>query len=120
MLKSDFSNFIEIPLRHGCSPVNLLHIFRTPFRKNTAGGLLLNIDVTNINNYSSTAGISSDFILYAKITKILKSFEKIVEIMHGLIFVFIEAAIHIFLKTSITEIVSVLYPETIQKKLLLL
>ena len=25
------SNFIEIALRHGCSPVNLLHIFRAPF-----------------------------------------------------------------------------------------
>ena len=25
------SNFIEIALPHGCSPVNLLHIFRTPF-----------------------------------------------------------------------------------------
>ena len=34
-------NFIEIALRHGCSPVNLLHIFRTPFPKNTSGGLLL-------------------------------------------------------------------------------
>ena len=29
------SNFIEIVLRHGCSPVNLLDIFRTPFLKNT-------------------------------------------------------------------------------------
>ena len=28
-------NFIEITLRHGCSPVNLLHIFRTSFPKNT-------------------------------------------------------------------------------------
>ena len=27
-------NFIEIALRHGCSPVNLLHISRTPFSKN--------------------------------------------------------------------------------------
>ena len=36
------SNFIEIALRHGCSPVNLLHIFRTPFIKNTSGRLLLN------------------------------------------------------------------------------
>ena len=36
------SNFIEIALRHGCSPVNLLHIFRTPFLKNTSGWLLLN------------------------------------------------------------------------------
>ena len=33
------SNFIEITLRHGCSPVNLLYIFRTP--KNTSDGLLL-------------------------------------------------------------------------------
>ena len=36
-------NFIEITLRHGCSPVNLLHIFRTPFPKNTSGGLLVYI-----------------------------------------------------------------------------
>ena len=35
------SNFIEITLRHGCCPVNLLHIFRTPFPKNTSGWLLL-------------------------------------------------------------------------------
>ena len=35
-------NFIEIALRHGCSPVNLLHIFRTPFLRNTYGWLLLN------------------------------------------------------------------------------
>ena len=35
------SNFIEITLRHGCSPVNLLHNFRTPFPKNTSGRLLL-------------------------------------------------------------------------------
>ena len=34
-------NFIETTLRHGCSPVNLLHIFRKPFSKNTSEGLLL-------------------------------------------------------------------------------
>ena len=34
-------NFIEITLWHGCSLVNLLHIFRTSFYKNTCGGLLL-------------------------------------------------------------------------------
>ena len=28
-------------LLHGCSPVNLLHIFRTPFPRNTSGRLLL-------------------------------------------------------------------------------
>ena len=35
------TNFIEIALRHGCSPVNLLHNFRTPFPKNTSEGLRL-------------------------------------------------------------------------------
>ena len=34
-------NFIEITLRHGCSTINLLHIFRTPFPKNNSEGLLL-------------------------------------------------------------------------------
>ena len=33
-------NFIEVTLRFGCS-LNLLHIFRTPFAKNTSGRLLL-------------------------------------------------------------------------------
>ena len=37
------NNFIEITLRHGCSPVSLLDIFRTPFLKNTSGLLLLDI-----------------------------------------------------------------------------
>ena len=37
------SNFIEIALRHGCSYVKLLHIFRTLFYRNTYGGLFLNI-----------------------------------------------------------------------------
>ena len=47
MQKCDFnkvamqSNFIEIVLWHGCSSVNLLHIFRTPFLKNLSGRLLL-------------------------------------------------------------------------------
>ena len=35
------NNFIEMILWHGCSPVNLLHIFRLPFPKNTFGWLLL-------------------------------------------------------------------------------
>ena len=35
------SNSIEITLQYGCSPVNLLHIFRKTFPENTSGGLLL-------------------------------------------------------------------------------
>ena len=34
-------NFIEIALRHGYSPVNLLHILRTLFPRNTSVGLHL-------------------------------------------------------------------------------
>ena len=37
------SYFIEMTLRHGCSPVNLLHIFRTPFPTNTSAWLLLEL-----------------------------------------------------------------------------
>ena len=37
-------NFIEIVLRYGCSPVNLLHIFRIPFLKNTSERLLLKVE----------------------------------------------------------------------------
>ena len=36
-------NFIEITFWHGCSPVNLLHICRSPFYKNSSGGLPLHI-----------------------------------------------------------------------------
>ena len=41
-------NFIEITLWHGCSSVNLLHIFRKLFYKNTSGELLLCISVSHI------------------------------------------------------------------------
>ena len=33
----------EIALRHGCSPANLLNVFRTHFPRNTSGWLLLPI-----------------------------------------------------------------------------
>ena len=39
----------RIALRHGCSPVNLLHIFRIPLLKNTSGWLLLNIPSRELN-----------------------------------------------------------------------
>ena len=40
-------NFFGIALRHGCSPVNLLHIFRRPFPKNISGQMLLTAWLTN-------------------------------------------------------------------------
>ena len=52
MSKCDFNKvtftFIEIALRHGCSPVNSLHIFRTSFPKNASEGLLLEVLTTNV------------------------------------------------------------------------
>ena len=42
MPKCDFNKVaLQSYFRHGCSPVNLLHIFRTPFSNNTSGGLFL-------------------------------------------------------------------------------
>ena len=37
---------IEITLRHGCSTVNLLHIFRTPFPRNVSVWLLLHFAIS--------------------------------------------------------------------------
>ena len=41
--RSVISIKLQITLLHGFSPVNLLHIFRTPFSKNTFGWLLLKV-----------------------------------------------------------------------------
>ena len=52
MPKGDFnklqSNFIEITLRRGCSPVNSLQIFRISFPKNISGGLLNCSDISQV------------------------------------------------------------------------
>ena len=56
------SNFIEIVLWQWCSPVNLLHFFRTPFSKNTSGWLLL----TSLKRNSSTVVFS---ILFSRFFK---------------------------------------------------
>ena len=47
------SNFTEIAFRHECSPLNLLHIFRIPFPKNTPGRLLLKIVFLNFISFQS-------------------------------------------------------------------
>ena len=45
MPKCDFNKVaLQIKLRHGSSPVRLLHIFRTPFSENTSGWLLLEVE----------------------------------------------------------------------------
>ena len=55
------SNFIEILFRHGCSPVNSLHIFRTPFLKNTSRRLLLMVN-TMMENKKGFTNIVISFL----------------------------------------------------------
>ena len=45
---------IEITLWHGFSLVNLMHILRTPFPKNTSGGLLLRLSTVQITRSRSS------------------------------------------------------------------
>ena len=45
------SNFIETTIWDGWSPVNLLHISRTPFNENTSGRLLLNIVSKSLSRF---------------------------------------------------------------------
>ena len=56
-------NIIEITLRHGCSPANLLHVFRASLHKNTSGGLLLVIHIKK--NFKIELYVNSQlFLLY--------------------------------------------------------
>ena len=40
------SNVIEIAFRYGCSPINLLHIFRIPFPRNTSASDLIKLSIS--------------------------------------------------------------------------
>ena len=59
-------NFIEITRRHGCSPVKLLLIFRTPFLKNTSGGLLQERLMTGFTFFIKVLEISQKVVLRIK------------------------------------------------------
>ena len=53
-------SFIETTFRHGCSHVNLLHIFRTPFAKNTSEGLLLHLITSSLSNGGADLNLTID------------------------------------------------------------
>ena len=65
-----FCNFIETTLQHGCSPVNALHIFRTPFPNSTSGRLLLSeitgTSVSNLAQLEQCNTFSESFIITRK------------------------------------------------------
>ena len=64
------TNFIEISLRHGCSPVNLLHIFRAPFLKNTSGRLLPFLVKQSVN-YDELDEVNYVELIYYKVGQTL-------------------------------------------------
>ena len=80
-IKSDFNkvvklfsikflwNFFEITPRHGCSQVNLLHIFRTPCPRNTSRWLLLDLEtrLLNIEQLSKYLNSCTYYSIYFKI-----------------------------------------------------
>ena len=56
--------FIEITLQHGCSLANLLHIFRTPFLKNTSCGLLLSFEIyLHLEEVSTRRGTNVQYLV---------------------------------------------------------
>ena len=55
------NNVSEITLRHGCSPVNLVHSLRTPFIKNKSRWLLLTVSVVE-NEMLKIAGFINSFM----------------------------------------------------------
>ena len=60
------NNFFEITLWHGCSPVNLRPIFRTPFYKNTSGWLLLYMSPESKVYLASSQAVTTN-IFFVKI-----------------------------------------------------
>ena len=65
-------NFIDITLRNGCSPENLLHIFRTPFTRNASGWLLLEpVQIAKIKKDQGNL-MQNDFNLTGSILKRIK------------------------------------------------
>ena len=70
MPKCDF-NFIKIAFWHGSSPISLLHIFRTPFPRNTFEWLLLKMEFLcrhlwyeNTVNLKSIYGLTFFFFFF--------------------------------------------------------
>ena len=70
-------NFIEIAFRHGCSPVNLLRIFRRPF-PNTSEELLLHFSSTKFPKTTKNAQFQncwfSSYLFSLSILKVLTFF----------------------------------------------
>ena len=70
-------NLIEIILQHGCSPVNLLYIFRITFCKNTSGGLLLTRNYNKCESTGETLQLFASVLINTVFNKTASIFQKI-------------------------------------------
>ena len=70
ILSKKVCSFIEIALRNGCSPINLQHIFRVPFLKDTSGWLLLNLQC--LNYVSQTFKVQKRDSIWTLVCKVKK------------------------------------------------
>ena len=85
--KCDFNKFywkfyfIEITLRHRCSPVNLLHNFRTLFPKNTSDRLLLIFHVFKdfSDSHKNVSITWSVYLLFFEIWPFKHQFHKMIK-----------------------------------------
>ena len=75
-------NISKIALRHGCSHVNLLHVFRTPFLKNTFGWLLLLISTSELQTFL-TIKDDANTVKPRVHTRLLKKFYPFIETISG-------------------------------------
>ena len=53
---------MQITIRHGCSPVKLLYIFRTPFYSNNSGRLLLIADSASRNFWDASEWLLTKYV----------------------------------------------------------
>ena len=77
-------NFIEITLRHECSPLNLLYIIRTPFSNNTSELLPLYLVNTSAllveNSYRQVATSNHSALFFLKKVWLVINFSYVSEI----------------------------------------
>ena len=97
-------NFIDIVLRHGCSPVNLLHIFRTPFLQNTSGWLLLL--VISSECFSAQYRLLGKFslITFSPISALLTQPRKIIKVTFELVHTQIQSSFFGVLREEFNQI----------------
>ena len=60
-------------LRHGCSPINLLHIFRRPLTQNISGRLLLKITISPLYYSISVLKILLPIFLFFNFLSVLRN-----------------------------------------------